>query len=67
MNALNPVLLSAKEQGYKGTDSSEAFEWVRAKAKNLDMSQAARMARAKAMGRDRFSASLTESRSRCNR
>lgn len=46
------VLASAKAQGYEGNDTGEAEEWLRAKAKGLDMSKAARMERAKAMGFD---------------
>jgi hypothetical protein len=46
------VLMSAKEQGYKGNDPEEAEEWVRAKNKGLDMSHEARMERAIKMGFD---------------
>jgi predicted RNA methylase/GTP cyclohydrolase I len=44
------TLRSAQAQGYKGTNTGEAEEWLRAKAKGLDMSKKARMARAKSMG-----------------
>ncbi|MDD5084224.1 MAG: PLxRFG domain-containing protein [Candidatus Moranbacteria bacterium] len=44
------ILQSAQAQGYKGEDTGEAKEWLRAKAKGLDMSREARMERAKAMG-----------------
>ena len=46
------VLMKASKAGYEGSDTGEAFEWLRAVAKGLDMSQEARMARAKAMGYD---------------
>jgi Large polyvalent protein associated domain 23/ADP-Ribosyltransferase in polyvalent proteins len=52
MTSSSTALGSAKEQGYNGNDKGEAFEWLRAKAKGLDMSQAARMERARAMGFD---------------
>jgi len=42
----------AKQQGYEGSSTGEAEEWLRAVAKGLDMSQEARMARAKDMGFD---------------
>jgi hypothetical protein len=45
-------LQKAQAEGYAGADIGEAQEWVRARAKGLDMSQAARMERAKAMGFD---------------
>jgi L-rhamnose mutarotase len=46
------VMISAKKAGYEGDDIGEATEWLRAKAKGLDMSQKARMERARAMGFD---------------
>jgi hypothetical protein len=46
------TLEQAQTQGYAGQDIGEAQEWVRARAKGLDMSQPARMERAKAMGFD---------------
>jgi len=48
----NSVLMKASKAGYEGSDTGEAFEWLRAVSKGLDMSQEARMARAKAMGFD---------------
>lgn len=45
----NDVAL-ASYQGYEGNDKGEAQEWLRAKAKGIDMSTAGRMKRAKAMG-----------------
>lgn len=42
----------ARSQGYEGNDAGEAAEWVRARAKGLDMSEQARMARAREMGFD---------------
>lgn len=47
-----PVIEQAQSQGYTGQDIGEATEWVRARAKGLDMSQPARMERARAMGFD---------------
>jgi predicted RNA methylase len=44
------VLIKASKLGYKGSGTGEAEEWLRAKAKGLDMSDKARMERAKAMG-----------------
>lgn len=46
------VLEQAQSEGYEGQNRSEAVEWLRAKAKGLDMSTEARMARAKEMGFD---------------
>lgn len=40
----------ASKQGYKGNNTGEAQEWLRAKEKGLDMSFTARMQRAKDMG-----------------
>ena len=45
-------LSQARAAGYKGDDTGEAEEWLRAKAKGLDMSQKARIERARAMGFD---------------
>ncbi len=50
--ASSKVLASARGQGYEGENTGEAAEWLRAKAKGLDMSKEARMARAEAMGFD---------------
>jgi hypothetical protein len=44
------VIIKASKAGYQGNDKGEAFEWLRAKDKGLDMSKEARMERAKAMG-----------------
>lgn len=44
------ALASARSAGYEGGDTGEAYEWLRAKAKGLDMSAPARMARAQQMG-----------------
>lgn len=46
----NGALPSARADGYEGSDTGEAIEWLRAKAKGLDMSTEARMARARNMG-----------------
>jgi hypothetical protein len=46
------VMEQAKTEGYEGSDQTEAAEWVSAKAKGLDMSQAARMQRAAEQGFD---------------
>lgn len=46
------ALASAQGAGYEGNDTGEAYEWLRAKAKGLDMSVEARLARAKQMGFD---------------
>ena len=46
------VMDQAAEAGYEGSDRGEAAEWLRAKAKGLDMSKEARMARAAEMGFD---------------
>jgi hypothetical protein len=50
-NVPQPVQ-KAQAAGYKGQDIGEAKEWVAARSKGLDMSQAARLDRAKAMGFD---------------
>jgi DNA-directed RNA polymerase subunit K/omega len=47
-----PVMEQAQTEGYTGQDIGEAQEWVRARAKGLDMSQPARMARAQEAGFD---------------
>ena len=52
VNSQSSVLAKASKAGYEGNDTGEAFEWLRAVAKGLDMSKEARMARAKAMGFD---------------
>lgn len=46
------VMEQAKAEGYEGSYQTEAAEWVSAKAKGLDMSQAARMQRAAEQGFD---------------
>jgi hypothetical protein len=47
-----PVMEQAQTEGYTGQSIGEAQEWVRARAKGLDMSQSARMARAVEAGFD---------------
>jgi DNA-directed RNA polymerase subunit K/omega len=47
-----PVMEQAQTEGYTGQSIGEAQEWVRARAKGLDMSQPARMARAQGAGFD---------------
>ncbi|MBU6407848.1 MAG: hypothetical protein KGS44_12045 [Alphaproteobacteria bacterium] len=46
------VVFQAQQEGYLGQDPIEAQEWLRAKAKGLDMSLEGRMKRARAMGFD---------------
>jgi hypothetical protein len=46
------VVFQAQQEGYLGQDPIEAQEWLRAKAKGLDMSPEGRMKRARAMGYD---------------
>ena len=46
------LMYQAREEGYEGDNMGEAAEWLRVKAKGLDMSTEARMERARAMGFD---------------
>jgi hypothetical protein len=46
------VLTQAQTEGYEGTDTGEATEWLAAVAKGLDMTTEGRMARAVEMGFD---------------
>ena len=50
VDAGDKVLEQARSHGYEGESVAEASEWERAVAKNLDMSQEARMQRARDMG-----------------
>lgn len=52
------VVFQAQQEGYLGQDPIEAQEWLRAKAKGLDMSLEARMKRARAGGWDTDSSDL---------
>jgi hypothetical protein len=49
-NGSSDAVAKASKLGYKGDDTGEALEWIRAKEKGLDMSHEARMERARAMG-----------------
>ena len=50
VDAGDKVLEQARSHGYEGESVAEASEWEQAVAKNLDMSQEARMQRAREMG-----------------